>query len=104
MDWWALGILIFEMLAGFPPFFDDNVIQIYQKIVQGQFDFPDHFETLVRDLISGLLKNDLTLRLGCLKGSTSDVMQHAWFGNVKVCCLWTLVAVVVQGKQRINRG
>jgi protein kinase X len=29
VDWWALGVLIFEMLAGYPPFYDDNPIGIY---------------------------------------------------------------------------
>ena len=37
---WALGILIFEMLAGFPPFFDENPYGIYQKILAGRIDFP----------------------------------------------------------------
>ena len=40
MDWWALGILIYEMLAGFPPFFDENPFGIYQKILAGKIEFP----------------------------------------------------------------
>lgn len=36
MDWWALGVLIYEMSAGYPPFFADQPIQIYEKIVSGK--------------------------------------------------------------------
>lgn len=40
VDWWALGVLIFEMLAGYPPFYDTNTYEIYKKILIGYFDFP----------------------------------------------------------------
>lgn len=36
MDWWALGVLVYEMAAGYPPFFADQPIQIYEKIVSGK--------------------------------------------------------------------
>jgi protein kinase A len=36
VDWWALGVLIYEMAAGYPPFFADQPIQIYEKIVSGR--------------------------------------------------------------------
>uniref|UniRef100_A0A2K6NMJ3 Protein kinase domain-containing protein n=1 Tax=Rhinopithecus roxellana TaxID=61622 RepID=A0A2K6NMJ3_RHIRO len=48
VDWWALGILIFEMLSGFPPFFDDNLFGIYQKILAGKIDFPRHLDFHVK--------------------------------------------------------
>ena len=36
VDWWALGVLVYEMAAGYPPFFADQPIQIYEKIVSGK--------------------------------------------------------------------
>ena len=36
MDWWSLGVLMYEMAAGYPPFFADQPIQIYEKIVSGK--------------------------------------------------------------------
>jgi len=44
VDWWALGILIYEMLAGYPPFFDENPFGIYQKILAGKIEFPRHVD------------------------------------------------------------
>jgi serine/threonine protein kinase len=40
VDWWAIGILIYEMLAGFPPFYDENPYGIYQKILAGKIEWP----------------------------------------------------------------
>ncbi|KAF8948556.1 hypothetical protein BGZ52_006786, partial [Haplosporangium bisporale] len=67
VDWWALGILIFEMLAGYPPFFDDNPFGIYEKILAGRIYFPSHIDSAAKDLIKKLLTADRTKRLGNLK-------------------------------------
>lgn len=67
VDWWALGVLIFEMLAGYPPFYDDNPLGIYQKIMDGYYEFPPHVEPKARDLIKSFLCADRNVRLGCTK-------------------------------------
>jgi serine/threonine protein kinase len=89
VDWWALGILIFEMLAGYtlinfsyPPFFDEKPFGIYEKILQSKIAFPPHFEDCCRDLIKKLLHPDRTMRLGNLFGGSKDVKNHRWFQNV----------------------
>lgn len=82
VDWWALGILIFEMLAGYPPFFDDNPFGIYEKILGGRIQFPSHFDQNAKDLIRKLLAADRTRRLGNLKGGASDIKNHKWFKGV----------------------
>ena len=89
VDWWALGILIYEMLAGYPPFYDENPFGIYQKILAGKIDFPRHFDANAKDLVKKLLTADRTKRYGCLKDAAEDVKQHKWFTNANIS--WTTV-------------
>jgi serine/threonine protein kinase len=79
VDWWALGILMYEMLAGYPPFYDEDPLGIYQKILEGQIKFPWHFDRHSKDLIKKLLTADLTKRLGNLKAGAEDIKKHKWF-------------------------
>lgn len=85
VDWWALGILIFEMLAGYPPFFDESPFGIYQKILSGRLEFPEHLERRAVDFISRLLNVDAARRLGTsaslLKGA-EDVRRHRFYKGV----------------------
>lgn len=51
VDWWALGVLIFEMVAGQAPFMADQPIQLYEKIVAGKVN---KFKLIVRHNLSFL--------------------------------------------------
>jgi protein kinase A len=82
VDWWALGILAFEMLAGYPPFFDDHTLGIYEKILRNEVAFPSHVDPYAKDLIRGLLTADRSKRLGNLRGGSRDVLSHPWFAGV----------------------
>ena len=92
-DWWALGILIYEMLAGYPPFYDENPFGIYQKILANKLEFPRHFDVHAKDLVKKLLQSDRTKRLGCLKNGAEDIKKHKWFKG------YDWVALNQQGQQ-----
>ncbi|XP_046407303.1 cAMP-dependent protein kinase catalytic subunit 1 isoform X2 [Ischnura elegans] len=79
VDWWALGVLVYEMAAGYPPFFADQPIQIYEKIVSGRVRFPSHFSSDLKDLLRNLLQVDLTKRYGNLRNAVNDIKTHKWF-------------------------
>jgi len=89
VDWWALGILMYEMLAGYPPFYDEDPLGIYQKILEGKIKFPWHFDRHSKDLIKKLLTADLTKRLGNLKAGADDIKKHKWFATDSKSPWWT---------------
>merc|ERR1712183_745611 len=64
VDWWTLGILIYEMLASFPPFYDKDQLSTYRKIINGKVRFPKYISPEAKDLICRLLTLRQTKRLG----------------------------------------
>lgn len=82
VDWWALGILIYEMMAGFPPFYDETPFLIYEKILAGKLEFPPHFDGALCDLLTKLLTAEPQKRLGCGALGAYDVKSHDWFIGV----------------------
>ncbi|KAG9325538.1 hypothetical protein KVV02_007363 [Mortierella alpina] len=86
-DWWSFGIFIFEMLAGYPPFYDDDLFKMCQKIVDGEMRYPKYFDGLAKDLLKKLLVSDLTKRYGNLRDGCHDIRNHAWFEGVD----WSMV-------------
>lgn len=80
-DWWALGVLTFEMLAGYPPFYHESPFGVYHKVIEGKYKVPKHFEPKAQKFIMQLLQPDRTRRLGCSKGGAARVKEHAWFGK-----------------------
>ncbi|CAK1551892.1 unnamed protein product [Leptosia nina] len=82
VDWWALGVLIFEMGSGHPPFFASEPSKLYEKILEGQYKSPDCLAPDCKNLIKGLLQVDPTKRLGALKNGVFDIKNHQWFYDI----------------------
>ena len=88
VDWWALGILIFEMIVGIPPFFHRNKHRMYFLIRESPVSFPDpvrHRITVspeAQDLIVKLLNKDRTQRLGA--NGIDEILQHPWFADLNI--------------------
>ncbi|SIO73761.1 protein kinase A [Babesia microti strain RI] len=82
VDWWTLGILVYEMLVGYPPFYSDNPIGIYRNIIAGHIRFPQNMDKAAINFINSLVTSDLGKRLGCLKNGPDDVKQMEWLHNI----------------------
>lgn len=97
VDWWALGkymtfipliipehciwlfflgVLIYEMLVGYPPFYDEQPFGIYEKILSGKIEWERHMDPIAKDLIKKLLVNDRTKRLGNMKVSCESYRRQ----------------------------
>jgi len=83
VDWWTLGILIYEMIVGQPPFCDEDPMGIYQKILAGKVYFPKYFDKNAKALVKKLLTADLSKRYGNLKDGPKDILQHKWFDSIE---------------------
>jgi serine/threonine protein kinase len=81
VDWWTLGILLYEMLVGEPPFFDENPMGIYQQILSSHscLQFPDTYNKNAKSLTKRLLTADVLKRCGCSSNGLEDVKKHAFF-------------------------
>ncbi|KAK6030278.1 kinase domain protein [Ostertagia ostertagi] len=75
VDWWSLGVLIFELLHGQPPFYGDSTDEVFEAIRQGDISFPDDLDVSARDLISLLLDRDPSRR-------AVDICAQKWFADV----------------------
>ncbi|KAF2430893.1 kinase-like protein [Tothia fuscella] len=82
VDWWTLGVLLYEMLTGLPPFYDENTNDMYRKILTEPLHFPgpDIVPPAARDLLARLLDRDAANRLGA-KGA-SEIKAHHFFHSI----------------------
>jgi len=82
VDLWSVGVIMYILLCGFPPFFDDtnDITNLFEQILAGVYDFPepywDDISPAAKDLIGHLLVVEPKNRL-----SASQALQHSWFQN-----------------------
>lgn len=81
VDWWTVGILIYELLVSYTPFYHRNQLQMYRKIAAGRMSFPCQLSPEARDIITSLLNTRPVQRLGSAKGGGKAVREHPWFNG-----------------------
>ena len=79
VDFWSLGVLVFEMCCGWSPFYADDTQQMYKNIAFGKVRFPkDTLSTEGRNFVKGLLNRNPKHRLGASKDA-QELKEHAFF-------------------------
>lgn len=79
VDWWSMGTLIFEMLTGLPPFYDEDVQKMYAKKMTAELNVPDYVDSLAADLIRKLLDRNPATRLQ----DVATIKKHPWFDPIE---------------------
>ena len=82
VDWWAYGVLIYEMLLAEAPFQGQDEDEIFEAVLKENLVIPDDLDIIVADLIRQLLIRDPTKRLGCGNGDAADVKKHPYFEGI----------------------
>lgn len=80
VDWWTLGVLLYEMLTGLPPYYDENTNEMYRRILEDNLTFPDDVSVRARSLLRGLLNRDPSQRLG--SRGAADIKAHPFFAEI----------------------
>lgn len=78
-DWWSVGVLIFEMLTGQPPFFGGNRDKVQKKIIKDKIKLPAFLSSEAHSLLKGLLQKEPHRRLGSSPAGSDEVKRHKWF-------------------------
>jgi serine/threonine protein kinase len=80
VDLWALGVVLYSMLAGFPPFYNESNPALVRQIRKGEFEFHspywDNISAAAKELVSGLLVVDPARRF-----TVHQCLEHPWIHN-----------------------
>ena len=85
VDWWTLGVLLYEMMVGLPPFYSEDQNEMYRRIVSDPLRFPDPADGIVisreaRDILTRLLERNPTKRFGA--NGAQEIRKHPFFASV----------------------
>lgn len=82
VDWWTLGVLLYEMLTGLPPFYNENTNEMYRKILSEPLHFPgpEIVPPAAKDLLTRLLDRDPEQRMGA-RGA-AEIKAHPFFHSI----------------------
>ena len=81
VDWYLLGVLLYEMVVGTPPYYSNNREQLFNNIQRGKLILTKTLSDETKSLIQALLQRDPSKRLGSGKGDAEEIKQHSFFNG-----------------------
>ncbi|CAD8097447.1 unnamed protein product [Paramecium sonneborni] len=82
VDWYLLGVVMYELLVGVPPYYDNEKEQLFHNIENAVLQIPQFISAEGRNLIKSLLQRNPIKRLGSGIGDSKEIMHHPYFSDV----------------------
>uniref|UniRef100_A0A8C1ZB52 non-specific serine/threonine protein kinase n=1 Tax=Cyprinus carpio TaxID=7962 RepID=A0A8C1ZB52_CYPCA len=82
VDWWGLGVVMYEMMCGRLPFYNQDHERLFELIVMEEIRFPKSLSPEAKALLTGLLRKDPKQRLGGGPEDAREVMGHKFFSGI----------------------
>jgi len=80
VDMWSLGVILYILLCGFPPFYHESTAALYKQIKKGEYDFPDPYWTDISDSAKNLVQCLLTVDPK-KRYTAKQVLAHPWIAG-----------------------
>jgi len=81
VDYWSIGVVLYIMLCGFPPFYEDSNEALFEAVKQGQFEFPSPFWDDISDMAKDLIRNCLQVNPRSRFGA-EQILAHEWISGL----------------------
>ena len=82
VDWYLLGVVLYELIVGTPPYYSNNRDQLFNNIQRGKLVLPKTMSEEAKSLIKALLHRDPAKRLGASKKDAEDIKDHPFFNGI----------------------
>ncbi|KAK1803037.1 hypothetical protein P4O66_021575, partial [Electrophorus voltai] len=82
VDWWGLGVVMYEMMCGRLPFYNQDHEKLFELILMEEIKFPRTLSADAKSLLSGLLIKDPNKRLGGGPDDAKEIMRHSFFSTL----------------------